>query len=458
MSEATDASFRDRPVPHWYDDCKLGIFVHWGLYSVPAWAPRTGSLVTEVDGAPAQVRFADLPYAEWYANTMRIPGSATEAYHAKTFGADFPYSAFAEDFNREIAAWDPAAWAELFDDAGAGYAVLTTKHHDGFLLWPSRHRNPKAPDFVASRDLYGELARAVRARGLRMGAYYSGGLDWLFHDQVIASIGDMLRAIPWREDYREYATAHWHELIDTYGPCSMWNDIAFPASDEQIEALFEHYYAHVPDGVVNDRFKKVLSEGKLKSAAPHDVSTPEYRVAPAIDPKKWEAVRGIGNSFGYSRDEGEAEYLSARDLIHLFVDIVSKNGNLLLNVGPRADGSIPELQAERLRALGAWLRVNGAALRGTRPWERAEGRTAQGGAVRFTRGRGAVHAILLDPVPGREIEIGDLGSLEARRVRLHGTAAPLAFALEGGRLRLRLPDRLPSEHAVALELATARVE
>lgn len=452
MSDATDASYRDRPVPNWYDDCKLGIFVHWGIYSVPGWAPLTGAMLAA--GADAgEVRFGDFPYAEWYANTLRIPGSPTQAYHARTFGADRPYRAFADDFNRAIAAWEPAAWAELFEAAGAGYVVLTTKHHDGFLLWPSRHRNPEAPDFVAARDLVGELTRAVRARGLRMGTYYSGGIDWLYHDQVIASLGDLLKAIPWRDDYREYATAHWRELIETHAPCAMWNDIAFPASDEQILALFEHYYRHVPDGVVNDRFKKVAVGGKLRSAVPYDVSTPEYRVAPDIDPKKWEAVRGIGSSFGYNRAEGEEEYLSARELIELFVDVVSKNGNLLLNVGPRADGSIPEIQAERLRALGAWLRVNGRAIRGTRPWTRAEGRTAAGGAVRFTRSPGALHAILLDPSAGAEVEIGDLGALAARGVRLHGSDAPLDFSLDGGRLRLRLPPRLPSEHAIALELA-----
>jgi alpha-L-fucosidase len=367
MSAPTTASFQDRPIPSWYDDAKLGIFVHWGLYSVPAWAPKSGTISGEGSEAGKRPTFAENPYAEWYQNTLGIEGSATQRYHAETYGADFPYRRFAEEFNREIAAWKPAEWAELFASAGARYVVLTTKHHDGFLLWPSEHRNPKAPDFVASRDLVGELTEAVRGSGLRMGFYYSGGIDWLTHDQVIAAPKDFVRAVPPSEAYLGYATRHWQELIDRHAPCSMWNDIAFPGPVESIEELFAYYYERVPDGIVNDRWRMALGPEGLEPSLPHDVRTPEYRTVADITEKKWESVRGIGNSFGFNREEGPDEYLSAKELVHSFVDIVSKNGNLLINVGPRADGSIPEIQAERLRALGAWLDVAGEAIYGTRP-------------------------------------------------------------------------------------------
>jgi alpha-L-fucosidase len=431
---------------------KLGIFVHWGLYSVPGWAPTSGPVWDEDPDAPKVARFAENPYAEWYANTVRIDGSPTQAYHMRTYGADFPYSRFAETFNGEIAAWRPEEWAKLFAEAGAGYVVLTTKHHDGFLLWPSTHRNPNAPDFIASRSIVGELTDAVRAAGLRMGLYYSGGLDWLFHDQVIAGLADLVRAIPMREDYRRYAIAHWRELIELYRPCSMWNDIGFPASDEEIEALFAYYYDHVPDGIVNDRFKEAPGPRGLEPSLPHDVRTPEYTAVRDIEPKKWELVRGIGNSFGYNRDEDEKEYLSARQLVHLFADVVSKNGNLLINVGPRADGSIPEAQGERLRELGAWLEVNGEAIRGTRPWTRAEGRTGAGEEVRFTRKDKTLYAIVLDAVPGAEVRIETIVPLAAREVRILGSHAPLGWSKEGTGLRLALPATLPSEHAIALEI------
>lgn len=454
MSAPTTASWRDRPIPTWYDDAKLGIFVHWGVYSVPAWAP-TGPIWDADPNAPKAPRFADNPYAEWYRNTMAIEGSPTQRHHARTFGADFAYERFADDFNREVVDWDPASWAELFEAAGAGYAVLTTKHHDGFLLWPSAHRNPKAPDYVASRDLVGELTDAVRGRGLRMGLYYSGGIDWLWHDQRIESFGDFLRAIPPDPAYARYATDHWKELIDRYAPCAMWNDIGFPGDVANIEALFDHYYARVPDGVVNDRFRMTLGPDGLASALPHDVRTPEYTAVADISAKKFESVRGIGHSFGYNRNEGEGDYLSADQLVQTFVDVVSKNGNLLINVGPRPDGAIPHIQEQRLRALGRWLAVAGEAVYRTRPWRRAEATTADGRGVRFTRGAEAVYAIVFDPALNHDVEIPLAEAAAVESVRVLGSPAAPQWSNEGGRLRVELPKRPPTEGAVALALGGA---
>ena len=329
--------------------------------------------------------------------------------------------------------------------------VLTTKHHDGFLLWPSAHRHPDHPDYVASRDVVGELTQAVRARGLRMGFYYSGGIDWLFNDHVIASFGDFLQATSHGPEYIAYATAHWKELIDLYTPACMWNDIAFPGELEQIEELFAYYYERVPDGVVNDRFRMALGKSGLEPALPHDVRTPEYTRVAEISDKKFESVRGIGNSFGYNRMEGEGEYLSTRELIHSFADLVSKNGNLLINVGPRADGSIPEPQAERLRGLGAWLEGCGEAIRGTRPWRRAAARARGGEELRFTRKQGALYTIVLDPRSGAELAFEELSQRAGSTVTLLG--APDALETRDGGRAVCLPDALPSPHAVALKWA-----
>jgi alpha-L-fucosidase len=452
MSTPTTTSFRDRPIPSWYDDAKLGIFVHWGIYSVPAWAPNSGTIWGEGPGDAKVPHFAANPYAEWYQNTMRIEGSATQRHHAQTYGADYPYRRFAEEFNCGIASWRPSEWAALFSEAGAGYVVLTSKHHDGFLLWPSAHRNPKAPDFIASRDVVGELSDTVRARGLRMGLYYSGGIDWLTHDQVIAAAGDFVRAVPPGEDYQDYATRHWKELIDRYAPSCIWNDIAFPGPEENIEALYAYYYERVPDGVVNDRWRMALGPEGLEPALPHDVRTPEYTVITDIAQKKWESVRGIGNSFGFNRNEGPDQYLSARELVQSFIDIVSKNGNLLINVGPRADGAIPEIQAQRLRSLGGWLAAAGEAIYGTRPWQRSEGRTAGGNAVRFTARRDTLYAIVFDVAPGSELALEGLEDVAPKSVGLLGSDAPLGWSHEGEKLRVELPTQLPTEHAVALRV------
>ncbi len=444
-STVSDDGRGERPVPAWFADAKLGIFVHWGPYSVPGWAPLVDSVVLGQS-------FLANPYAEWYANSMRVSGSPTQAHHAATYGASYRYERFGDAFNAASLDWDPLDWADLFRGAHARYVVLTTKHHDGFLLWPSRVRNPKAPGWVASRDLVGELAAAVRSRGLRMGLYYSGGLDWLWHDVVIESASDLVRAIPRDPEYVAYALAHWRELVERYRPCSMWNDIGFPGDDAEVLRLFADYYAAVPDGVINDRFKLAPGPHGLEPRVPCDFRTPEYARVPEIRAKKWELCRGIGNSFGWNRAETEAHYLSPRALVHLLVDTVSKNGNLLLDVGPLPGGEIPAPQRERLLALGAWLDVCGEAIFGTRPWLRAEGRTADGVDVRFTQSDHALYAVLLDAPAGPTFVLEGIAAPRDVRVRRLGEArAPAARPVDDG-LEISFPAALSGTDAYALEI------
>src|SRR3954470_10203470 len=153
-----------RALPTWYDDAKFGIFIHWGPFAIPGFAP--------VDNDD------EVSFTEYYAYWMNVPGSATARFHAREYG-DLPYEAFAERFRAGVPLWDPDEWAELFERAGARYVVLTAKTDDGFLLWPSAHPNPRKAGWQVQRDLIGELAAAVRARGLRFGLYYQG-IDWAF--------------------------------------------------------------------------------------------------------------------------------------------------------------------------------------------------------------------------------------------------------------------------------------
>lgn len=428
---------RERPLPRWYDDAKLGIFVHWGLYSVPGWAPLSGRLGEVED------HFKNNPYAEWYWNTLAIEGSPTRAHHARVWGEAFPYADFAPHFDEAARRWDPVEWAELFSRCHARYVVLTTKHHDGFLLWPSAHRHPRAPDFVAERDIVGELTSAVRAHGLRMGLYYSGGIDWLWHDVPIVTIADFVKGIPRDPAYLDYATAHWRELIERYAPALMWNDIAFPAPVDHLEKLFEHYYAHVPDGVINDRFRHERGPEGLRPAAHHDFTTPEYRVLADIQTKKWEACRGVGHSFGFNRDEGPEQYLSGEALIRLLVDIVSKNGNLLLNVGPRADGTIPELQRAPLEALGAWLEMNGEAIFATRPWTRAGDTTPEGIELRYTWRRDSLYVTLFGWPTSGAVTLPRLRLVPSSRIARLGSPGDLAWKAQGEDVRVELPRAAP---------------
>ncbi|MHA1756477.1 MAG: alpha-L-fucosidase, partial [Promethearchaeota archaeon] len=391
MYKSKKKSLRKHKVPDWFNDAKLGIFIHWGLYSVPAYAPNVGKTIKDVvkeEGFGGQ--FKNNPYAEWYQNSLRIEGSPTWEYHRKIFGENFKYEDFVTLFNEAIKKWNPDEMAELFVKGGAKYIVLVTKHHDGFLLWHSDYPNPKIKNYMSSRDIVKELTEAVRKRGLRIGFYYSGTFDWSFQPNPIVDVISFIENGVIDKDYIEYANNHWYELIDKYKPSILWNDIGYPPG-ANINEIFAYYYNKVPDGVINDRWlqipkwlrwflrqyiprkiltwaaKRAFLKGKATMPVTYhcDYLTPEYGVFNKISKKKWEQTRGIGNSFGYNKFEKEEHHLSEKELIHMFVDLVSKNGNLLLNVGPMADGTIPEIQKKRLLQLGEWLRINEDAIYGT---------------------------------------------------------------------------------------------
>jgi alpha-L-fucosidase len=437
--EATIDSLSRHPLPQWYADAKFGIFIHWGLYSVPGWAP----LIHPEHDFTSQEYITHNPYAEWYLNSMRLDGSPTQVYHREHYGADYGYYNFAAIFNREIKKWNPSAWAKLFREVGAKYVVLTTKHHDGFTLWPSSTENPYLPKDRqhAVRDIVGELASSVREQGLRMGVYYSGGYDWTFVPGPIREAGDYQKVKPQGEAYGKYVDAQMRELIERYHPAVLWNDIDYPKSGQPL-AIIAEYYNTIPDGVVDDRFGVKHS----------DFESPEYENRDKISEKKWEECRGLGRSFGYNRAEGEAETISARDLIHLLVDIVSKNGNLLLDIGPEADGTVPEVQMKPLLALGAWLRMNGEAVYGTHPWKRAVGETTEGTQVRFTQRDSEVYATLLGRPRAETVTIKSVSLAPDSKVVLLGCPEQLTWRQKVHDVEIDLPSSFPEQDAYVVRM------
>ena len=478
--EPTWESVRQHPLPAWYDDAKLGVFIHWGVYSVPGWAPQVPDIqaMLVADGPKRMLR--DNPYAEWYLNTMRIPGSPTQRHHRETYGADFAYDDFVPMFDAGTAECDLDAIAGLAQDAGAGYVVLTTKHHEGFALWPSEIPHPRKGEYHARRDLVGGLTDAVRARGLRMGLYYSGGYDWPYNDAVMRQGADAILAAPDDPAYERYVTAHVRELIRRYEPSLLWNDIGWPKGGNLAE-LFAEYYNTVPDGVINDRWvvntmnRNVVSVSLLRAAGlalqaawrfiPEDkkrltfpgakwfdFTTPEYESLAEIREKKWESTRGVGHSFGANRNERPEDIVTAPDLIRSFCDIVAKNGNLLIGVGPNEVGAIPEEQAVPLRGLGAWMARNGDAIRGTRPWTTASSTTDDGTEVRFTTKDGDLYALLLDRPRGSTFTIDGLDASTVREAVLLGTGTALDRGSRDGVLTLTLPPGTPDDPAYAIRL------
>lgn len=376
----TDSPAFDRPCPDWYARPQLGIFIHWGIFAVPAFAPAE-TPINELFRTDYDRAMAWSPYAEWYWNAMRVPGSPTEAHHAREHDGR-PYKEFRPLFERAAQAFDADAWADLFAKAGAGYVVFVTKHHDGYCLWPTDVPNPHKPGWHSPRDYVGELAEAVRKRGMRFGLYYSGGLDWTFHFTPVSNFGDMLACVPTSEDYAAYADAQVRELIARYRPSVLWNDIAWP-SEENLRALITDYYAAVPDGVINDRWlasrgmfeamrdpaaregfntmvKARIAEagGELDNPEPlhSDFRTVEYSEGKLMGAKKWEACRGIGWAFGYNREDRPENHMTGAQLIALYESTTSRGGNLLINVGPKADATVPDLQRAPLEALGRHIR------------------------------------------------------------------------------------------------------
>ncbi|MBD3268044.1 alpha-L-fucosidase [bacterium] len=345
-------SLDSRPIPSWYQDAKLGIFIHWGVYAVPSYAPKG-------------------QYAEWYWRRMGGPPKGTPKderkgdtweFHKRVYGEDFEYHQFAPRFKAEL--FDPAEWADIFHAAGAKYVCLTSKHHDGYCLFQSEEANRSwgrawnSVDVGPERDLLGELGDAVREAGLKMGFYYSL-YEW-FNPL-------------WLTDRDVYIEKHmipqFKDVVTRYKPAIIFSDGEWdlPAERWHSKELLAWLFNESPCReyvVVNDRWGKGIRHNH------GDYYTTEYGSGMADDAHPWEENRGMGHSYGFNSNEPLDQYRTSRELVLMFIDLVSRGGNLLLNVGPTADGRIPVIMEERLRDMGKWLDVNGEAIYGTHPWKR----------------------------------------------------------------------------------------
>lgn len=329
-----------RPYPQWFADAKLGIFVHWGLYSVPAYAGKEG-------------------YGEWlYKGLMsHDPGRMRAmSYFADTsLPVREMYAQLTDHWHGEL--WQPREWARLFREAGARYVVLVTKHHDGYCLWDS----PQQPDWNSTvsgprRNIVSDLTEAVRREGLTMGFYYSLP-EWSnpLHHWTLDPHDSIRRYVD------TYMVPQFKDLVTRYKPDLLFSDGDWDFSADQLRSveLIDWYYRTVgPNAIVNDRWGR---------GTQHGFRTPEYSAGIADTTRPWAECRGIGRSFGLNRNEDLDNYLTSTALIQHFCELVAHGGGLTLNVGPYADGTIPLIQQERLRDLGRWLEVNGEAIYGSRP-------------------------------------------------------------------------------------------
>ena len=453
-------SLDSRPVAPWFADAKFGIFIHWGLYSVPAWSPKG-------------------TYAEWYQFFMqdkslfgngKFKGDEVYNYHVKKYGKDFTYYQFASMFKAEL--FNPDEWAKLFEDAGAKYIVLTSKHHEGYCLWPNEQANDRgfrwnSMEIGPHRDLVGELEKAIRKTDIKFGLYYSL-YEW-FHPL-------------WVMDKDKFVSEHlfpqFKDLIEKYKPDIIWPDGEWELPDtawrspELLAWLFNE--SSVKNTIViNDRW------GKGDRQKHGGYYTTEYEASEEFD-KPWEECRGMGFSFGYNRAEDIQDYNSPKALILLLVDIVSHGGNLLLDIGPDASGKIPPVMQERLLQMGKWLKVNGEAIYGTKKWKKPvqwskgsreikkEGMFLGGDIILkqtvdpdpgyavkemfFTRKDDALYVILPKWTTGKLV-VKDVNAAAGAKVTLLGQDGKLSWKNRGNDLEVVLPEKCKFDFSTEEEYA-----
>ena len=459
-------------VPEWYKDAKFGIFIHWGVYSVPAFG------------------------SEWYPRMMYVQGSPEFKHHVETYGAQdkFGYKDFVPKFKAEK--FDPAAWARLFKEAGAKYVVPVFEHHDGFAMYDCGVSDWTAAKMGPKRDLQGDLAKAVRAEGLHLGAsshrvehdfflgpgreftsdvndpqyaaFYGPAHHWMINRNGTPLNNDFTYVSEaWTRDW----LARSAEIVEKYKPEVMYFDWwdGQPSVRAALTRFAAFYYNSIqangkPAGVINYKDYAMQEDSGVLDI--------ERGQLGGIRPKYWQTDTSVSNkSWGYIEND---TFKSPEFIVHQLVDIVSKNGNLLLNIGPKSDGTIPEEVQKVLLDVGAWLKVNGDAIYSTRPWRVfGEGPTkvAEGSFhdtdvqpytpedFRFTTNGGMLYAIELGWPAKGEVLIHSLasgvGQERVQSVELLGSDTKLRFQQGSEGLHISVPTESPGKYAFAYRIQFA---
>lgn len=468
-----DWSNENRHAPSWFQDAKFGLFFHWGPYSVPAYGN------------------------EWYSRNMYYKGSDQNRYHEKTYGSlhDFGYKDFLPLWKADR--FDPEAWAELVDRSGARYAGPVSEHGDGFSMWNSQVNPINAVQYGPKRDVVGECFEAFRKRGIRtLATFHHQWLwGWFMSTDPEADVYDpanekfygpslpleTCRYDPYRHPDERFCENWMRKIIevtDHYQPDVLYFDgRAFLIDERYRRATLKHYYQVMADKEPVMTFKQ---EDFPQGTGVTDIECGRFAQAKILP---WQTDDRLEDQVTWCH-VNPIRYKSSGRILRQLCDIVAKNGNLLLNVGPRADGSFAPEAEKILTEIGEWLHVNGDAIYGTRPWVLAEeGPTTsedvsfdakmqedqitkgQAGAVeqldltekdyRFTQRDGKVYAICMGWPDNGEFHLkamregGPIGA-KIRRVTLLGSPQPLSFVQDRSQLTVKAPIERPCRDCFSL--------
>ena len=473
-------SLTSHPMPEWLLDAKFGIYAHWGVYSVPAFE------------------------TEWYAKRMYEQDSPVYKHHLAVFGnpSRFGYKDFIPQFRAEK--YNPADWAELIEASGARYAGMAVVHHDGFLLWDSNLNRWNAKRMGPKRDVYGELVVALRQRGLKTIAtehhlrtfnWYVPGSDGFGVLKDSQAAGKLVREAGWDLNDPRFADLYWNELagkryadflvewqakvrevIDKYQPDLFWfdgGDFRGKDSEKIVLDLLCHYHNRSAAWKKPVEVLNKLAGNKIWNFVENYgmLTFEEGRDREAATARPWIDDMKISDK-GWGYIEGQ-KYKAADEIVDGLVDRVARGGGLLLNLSPKADGTIPDEQKQALREVGAWLKVNGEAIYGTRPWSvSAEGDEVKlrrgrqwvflrcdASDIRFTRSKdGATLYVICLGVPQNELRIKSLrrsaGSMPKviKDISLLGSDQKIEWKQEAEALIIRAPANVPCRQAAAFKV------
>lgn len=490
-------SLKSHQMPEWFEDAKLGIFLDWGPWSSAGYAPKKGAEAS-TGGS----------YPDWYEFLMDY---RYKGYHDSTFGTDFRRDDLlplltGKNFNAR-------EYMDLAVQTGARYFVPFAKHHAGWTMWESFYTKRNAVEMGPGRDIYKEINDAARERNMKMGFYFSVS-EWeypvivdkrqsqwdpipnlaVFQDEL----GQIARAkplasffpevmdrmvsgkIPVRNYFSDYMMPSFKEVVDKFDPDLIWYDGGWgsPVSVSRVGELSAYFYnkaAGRKDVVINNRAGSTLSDTDLKrvselmksgdmkkameiyTTAPQlgDYGTPEYSFGEAKTTQKWEVCRSISPAFGYNWQDDDASSLSSKELVKLFIKIVSENGNLLLVISPDGSGKLPEIQKDRMLDLGKYLKVNGEAIYGTRAWDR----THDGTDTYFTRSKDGKYLYVHSTEwSGTAMKVNGVKPVKGSKVTMLGATSPVKWRQVDGGMELTVPAQYevarnrPSEHAMVFKV------